>query len=82
VDTIKVQMMQNRGHRSSLACLISMVRTEGVLSPYRGLAMCWVRLWPHTVVRQPPGRSTLAHRAQISLSLFEELRRLTGLRPI
>lgn len=60
-------MMRNQQFPSAWACLRHMIRTEGVLSPYRGLAMCWVRLWPHTVV---------------SLSLFEWLRKLTGLRPI
>lgn len=69
VDVVKVRLMNDRAHayRGALHCTASLLANEGPLALYKGFTMCWLRLWPHSVV---------------SLLAFEKLRQVAGLRPI
>ncbi|RUS34510.1 mitochondrial substrate carrier family protein ucpB [Jimgerdemannia flammicorona] len=76
VDTIKVRYMNQpfdsatgRGlkYTSSFECVRKTVALEGPLALYKGFFMCWLRLGPHTIV---------------SLIIFEQLRRISGINPI
>ncbi|RUS14667.1 mitochondrial substrate carrier family protein ucpB [Endogone sp. FLAS-F59071] len=75
VDTIKVRYMNQpfdavtgRGlvYTSSFDCLRKTIMLEGPLALYKGFFMCWLRLGPQTIV---------------SLIIFEQLRRISGINP-
>ncbi|KAJ3150547.1 hypothetical protein HDU89_002953 [Geranomyces variabilis] len=69
VDVVKTRIMADKTHkyRGSLHCVATVFRQEGVFAFYRGFAMSFVRLWPHSV---------------LSLLAFEQLRKLSGIAPI
>ncbi|OZJ06114.1 hypothetical protein BZG36_01059 [Bifiguratus adelaidae] len=76
IDTLKVRYMNQpfdpatgTGLRypSAMSCLRHLMATEGPLALYKGFFMCWFRLGPHTI---------------ISLMVFEQLRKITGINPI
>ncbi|KAK4050038.1 hypothetical protein OIO90_005228 [Microbotryomycetes sp. JL221] len=69
VDVVKVRMMSSQGsnYRNALHCTASILKNEGPLAFYKGFTMCFLRLWPHSV---------------LSLLVFEQLRRATGIAPI
>jgi len=70
VDVIKTRIMNQRGQQrytSTLDCAIKTLRTEGPLGLYKGFVPNWLRIGPHTVV---------------TFIMFEQLRRLAGIRPV
>ncbi|KAI5481381.1 hypothetical protein MNV49_005003 [Pseudohyphozyma bogoriensis] len=69
VDVIKVRMMTDttKQYKNAFHCTALILKNEGPLALYKGFTMCFLRLWPHSV---------------ISLLVFEQLRRLSGLAPI
>lgn len=70
VDVIKTRIMNQRGHQlytSTLDCALKTLRTEGPLGLYKGFVPNWLRIGPHTVV---------------TFIVFEQLRRLAGIRPV
>ncbi|KAM0792673.1 hypothetical protein ACM66B_002453 [Microbotryomycetes sp. NB124-2] len=69
VDVVKVRMMSSEGgkYRNALHCTAVILKNEGPLAFYKGFTMCFLRLWPHSV---------------LSLLFFENLRRLAGVKPI
>ena len=69
VDVIKVRLMNDsaKQYKSAIHAVGLLLKNEGPFALYKGLGACITRLWPQTV---------------ISLLIFEELRALTGLKPI
>lgn len=69
VDVVKTRMMADARHeyKNSLHCVAKVFRQEGPLAFYRGFTMSFLRLWPHSV---------------LSLLVFEQLRKLSGINPI
>ncbi|KAJ3176545.1 hypothetical protein HDU87_005239 [Geranomyces variabilis] len=69
VDVVKTRIMADKAHkyRGSLHCVATVFYQEGVFAFYRGFAMSFLRLWPHSV---------------LSLLAFEQLRKLSGIAPI
>jgi len=69
IDTIKVRWMNDSAgeFRGALHCTSQLLLHEGPLALYKGFVMCFLRLWPHTV---------------LSLIVFENLRKFAGLRPV
>ena len=74
VDVIKTRMMNQRVsgsmsllYSSTPDCLFKTIRTEGFFGLYKGFIPNWMRIGPHTV---------------ITFLIFEQLRKLTGLKPL
>ncbi|XP_077978623.1 mitochondrial substrate carrier family protein ucpB-like [Glandiceps talaboti] len=76
VDVVKTRIMSQHikgvakgehKYKHSFDCFNKIIRTEGVLGLYKGFIPNWVRIGPHTV---------------ISLFLFEQFRKLVGIKPI
>jgi len=69
VDVIKVRVMaDNVGkYKNALHCAAMVLKNDGPRAFYKGFTMCFLRLWPHSV---------------ISLLVFEQLRKLSGIAPI
>ncbi|KAM0750705.1 mitochondrial carrier [Meredithblackwellia eburnea MCA 4105] len=69
VDVIKVRLMNDstRQYSNALHCAALILKNEGPAAFYKGFTMCFLRLWPHSV---------------ISLLTFEQLRKVAGLKPI
>ncbi|GEM09013.1 mitochondrial carrier protein [Rhodotorula toruloides] len=69
VDVLKVRMMTDKTgqYRNSLHCAALLFKNEGPLAFYKGFAMSFWRLWPHSIV---------------SLIVFEQARKLFGLPPV
>ncbi|BGO89255.1 hypothetical protein NBRC10512_003929 [Rhodotorula toruloides] len=69
VDVLKVRMMTDKTgeYRNSFHCAALLLRNEGPLALYKGFAMSFWRLWPHSIV---------------SLIVFEQARKLFGLPPV
>ena len=54
-------------YSSPLDAMVKCVRSEGLRGLYKGFTPTWVRLGPHTM---------------ITLFVFEQLRKLYGIRPV
>ncbi|XP_070558897.1 mitochondrial substrate carrier family protein ucpB-like [Ptychodera flava] len=76
VDVVKTRIMsqQIKGvtkgeykYKNSFDCFFKTLKSEGPLGLYKGFIPNWVRIGPHTV---------------ISLFLFEQFRKLVGIKPI
>lgn len=58
---------QTGTYRNAIHCAGTVLKQEGPFVFFRGFSMCFLRLWPHSV---------------LSLLVFEQLRKLTGIAPI
>ncbi|GAA5895126.1 uncharacterized protein JCM6883_002327 [Sporobolomyces salmoneus] len=69
VDVVKVRIMSDKTGRYSnaLQCAALILKDEGPFAFYKGFSMCFLRLWPHSI---------------LSLLVFEQLRKNLGLAPI
>ncbi|GAA6063156.1 hypothetical protein JCM10212_006314 [Sporobolomyces blumeae] len=69
VDVIKVRIMSDKTgrYRNAVQCAALLLKDEGPRAFYKGFTMCFLRLWPHSIV---------------SLLVFEQLRRGLGMAPI
>ncbi|GAA93795.1 uncharacterized protein L969DRAFT_92285 [Mixia osmundae IAM 14324] len=69
LDVVKVRLMNDSHNRYSgaFACAAITFREEGLLAFSKGFTMCFLRLWPHSVV---------------SLMLYEQLRKAFAISPI
>jgi hypothetical protein len=71
VDTIKSRMMvrgpDGQRARSTWHCIVDTARRDGPAGFYKGLVPALIRIGPHTI---------------ISFIVYEELRRLVGMRPV
>ncbi|GAA5843812.1 hypothetical protein JCM5353_002512, partial [Sporobolomyces roseus] len=54
-------------YSNAFQCAALILKDEGPRAFYKGFTMCFLRLWPHSIV---------------SLLVFEQLRRNLGLAPI
>ncbi|XP_019627253.1 PREDICTED: mitochondrial substrate carrier family protein ucpB-like [Branchiostoma belcheri] len=76
VDVIKTRIMNQASkhlprdqwlYRNSLDCLLKTMRSEGLFGLYKGFIPNWMRIGPHTIV---------------TFLIFEELRRLIGMKAL
>lgn len=75
VDVVKTRVMNQKKdkhgkplvYRNTWDCIVKTVRSEGPLGLYKGFVPNWMRIGPHTIV---------------CFFVFEQLRRLVGMRPI
>ncbi|GAA5854756.1 hypothetical protein JCM8547_004060 [Rhodosporidiobolus lusitaniae] len=69
VDVIKVRMMTDKTgqYSNAIHCAALLLKNEGPLAFMKGFSMCFARLWPHSLV---------------SLVVFEQLRKATGMAPV
>ena len=68
VDLVKTRVMnRSRAYASSWDCARQTLRHEGPLGFYKGFLPSWYRIAPHTVV---------------TMLVFEQFRRLAGMRPV
>jgi len=75
VDVVKTRMMNqakdSRGrpkvYKGTTDCFIKIIKHEGIFGLYKGFIPNWMRIGPHTVV---------------SFLIFEQLRKLIGMRPV
>eukprot|EP01012_Entosiphon_sulcatum_P031717 TRINITY_DN4041_c0_g1_i1.p1 TRINITY_DN4041_c0_g1~~TRINITY_DN4041_c0_g1_i1.p1 ORF type:complete len:317 (+),score=18.83 TRINITY_DN4041_c0_g1_i1:75-1025(+) len=77
VDVVKTRVMNQsvayhlaqgpNQYRGPVDCFLKIVRTEGPLALYKGAFTAWLRLCPHTIV---------------TFLTFEQLRAVTGVRPV
>ena len=76
VDVIKTRIMNQkvRGqlnpelmYSSTLDCFLKTLKSEGPLAFYKGFIPNWIRIGPHTI---------------ITFLIFEQLRKLVGMRPV
>ena len=75
VDVVKTRVMNQKkgaqgnplGYRNTWDCIVKTVRAEGPLGLYKGFVPNWMRIGPHTIV---------------CFFVFEQLRRLVGMRPL
>jgi hypothetical protein len=74
VDVVKTRVMKQpvtsdgkRQYRNTLDCMAQIIRTEGLFGFYKGFVPNWLRIGPHTI---------------ITFLIYEQLRRIAGIRPI
>ncbi|CEQ39223.1 SPOSA6832_00734 [Sporobolomyces salmonicolor] len=69
IDVVKVRLMSDKTsqYRNAVHCAAMLLKDEGPRAFYKGFTMCFLRLWPHSIV---------------SLLVFEQLRRGLGMAPI
>ncbi|KAL6080591.1 Mitochondrial carrier [Balamuthia mandrillaris] len=71
VDVVKTRIMnQSAGsnlYSSSWDCVMKTIKAEGLMGLYKGFIPNWMRIGPHTIV---------------TFLVYEQLRRLCGLRPV
>ncbi|PAA86916.1 hypothetical protein BOX15_Mlig010689g2, partial [Macrostomum lignano] len=74
LDVVKTRVMNQdtvglRGaaYSNAFSCAAAAIRTEGLTGLYKGFVPNWMRIGPHTV---------------ITFMIFEQLRKLVGIRPI
>ncbi|GAA5913436.1 hypothetical protein JCM5296_003632 [Sporobolomyces johnsonii] len=69
IDVVKVRLMSDKTgqYRNAVQCAAMLLKDEGPRAFYKGFTMCFLRLWPHSIV---------------SLLVFEQLRRGLGMAPI
>eukprot|EP01083_Nonionella_stella_P014691 41230_1 len=73
VDVIKTRIMNEltiggtRVYKSTFDCLTKSIRAEGIAGLYKGFIPNWMRIGPHTIV---------------TFLIFEQLRKMIGMRPV
>ena len=74
VDVVKTRVMNQRIkgegvvlYKSTIDCIAKTIRSEGIFGLYKGFIPNWMRIGPHTI---------------ITFLIFEQLRRLVGMRPV
>jgi hypothetical protein len=84
-----------RQYRNTLDCMAQIIRTEGLFGFYKGFVPNWLRIGPHTIIVSQFFEGTLfglyvCRLFSLILILFlyktfliyEQLRRIAGIRPI
>ena len=74
VDVVKTRVMnekisvkQTPVYTSSYSCFLKIYSSEGILGFYKGFIPNWTRIGPHTI---------------ITFMIFEQLRKLVGIKPL